>query len=210
MFTKEEIRELFAESNKAIAELAKTQKKTEQSIYRLAARQEKTEQSIDKAISELKEEIAKTSAEVTKTTATVREVSRMCGGLGNNVGKAAEEFFFNTLEANPVLKEIQFGPPQKNWHGAAHNRRDEFDIVMLNGSAIFILEVKFNVEKEDVEKLLTTKKENFNIIYPEYKDYDQHWGLATFIIEDDLRDMAVENGLTVLQRKGDLIESYNP
>ena len=133
----------------------------------------------------------------------------MYGGLGNNVGRATEELFFNTLHETPVLKGIKFDKVERNWHDRVGNCQDEYDIVMRNGSSIFILEAKFNANKSDVERLLTTKKENFNILFPKYKNYDQHWGLAATIIDEDLRDMAVNNGLTVLQYKGELIQ-HNP
>ena len=185
MFTKEEIKELFAATDKR--------------IDRIAARQEKTD-----------EQLAKTDALVTKVAAKVDKMNEMYGGLSNNVGQASEELFFNILNDNPVLKKIRFDPPQRNWHNVVGKCEDEYDIVMKNDySSIFILEVKFKASPWDVEKLLTTKQENFNILFPEYKDYDQHWGLAATIIDEDLRKMAVDSGLTVLQYKGGLIE-HNP
>ena len=178
VFTKEEIRELFSETNKA--------------IDRLAARQEKTD------------------AQIAKTDASVKRLGERYGGLSNNVGQATEELFFNTLTDNPVLKQIRFDPPQRNWHNAVGKLEDEYDIVMKNDdSAIFILEVKFKASLSDVEKLLTTKQENFNILFPKYKAYDQHWGLAATIIDEELKDIAVASGLTVLRHKGGIIQ-YNP
>ena len=213
MFTKEEIKELFAENNKAIAktrkaiaetrkaiaetnrgiaELKESQKKTDARIDRLAARQEKTE------------------AQIAETTASIKRLGERYGGLSNNVGRASEELFFNILNDNPVLNGIRFNRPQRNWHNEVGKIKDEYDIVMKNDDyAIFILEVKFKATNADVEKLLTTKQKNFNILFPEYKDYDQHWGLAATIIDEDLRKMAVNNGLTVLQYKGGLIQ-HNP
>ena len=129
----------------------------------------------------------------------------MYGGLGNNVGEATEELFFNTLNDERVLNGIHFDDVQRNWHDRVGKCEDEYDIVMRNGSSIFILESKFKPTKFDVEKLLTTKQKNFNILFPKYKDYDQHWGLAATIINKDLKDMAVNNGLTVLQYKGGLL-----
>ena len=69
--------------------------------------------------------------------------------------------------------------------------------------------MKLQAHEKDIEKILTTKKKRFNKIFPEYKDYEQHWALATFSIDKDLRKKAQASGLTVLQRKGDLLE-YNP
>ena len=185
MFTKEEIKELFAETDKR--------------IDRLAERQEKTD-----------EQLAKTDALLNKVAAKMDKMNEMYGGLGNNVGQATEELFFNTLTDNPVLKQIRFDRPQRNWHNVVGKCEDEYDLVMKNDDlSIFILEVKFKASLSDVEKLLTTKQENFNILFPEYKEYDQHWGLAATIIDEELKDMAVNNGLTVLQYKGELIQ-HNP
>ena len=207
VFTKEEIRELFSETNKAIDRLGER-------IDRLAARQEKTDEQIaetNKAIDRLAAKQEKTDEQLNKLGAKMDKMNEMYGGLGNNVGQATEELFFNTLTDNPVLKQIRFDPPQRNWHNVVGKCEDEYDIVMKNDDlfSIFILEVKFKATKADVEKLLTTKKENFNILFPEYKDYNQHWGLAATIIDEDLKDMAVASGLTVLRHKGGIIQ-YNP
>ena len=234
MFTKEEIKELFAETDKRINRIAERQEKTEESINRfdermdrfdermdrLAESQEKTDKQIAKTsreIYELKEsqkktdeQLARTEKIIDKLGAKMDKMNEMYGGLGNNVGQATEELFFNTLTDNPVLKQIRFDLPQRNWHNVVGKCEDEYDIVMKNDDLfIFILEVKFKASPSDVEKLLTTKQENFNILFPEYKDYDQHWGLAATIIDEELKNMAVENGLTILRHKGGIIQ-YNP
>ena len=207
VFTKEEIRELFSETNKAIAETNKVIDRLGERIDRLAARQEKT----DEIIAELAESQKKTDAHLNKLGAKMDKMNSMYGGLGNNVGQASEQLFFNILNDNPVLKQIRFDPPQRNWHNEVGKREDEYDIVMKNDDllSIFILEVKFKATDADVEKLLTTKRENFNILFPKYKDYEQHWGLAATIIDEDLRKMAQARGLTVLEYKGELIQ-HNP
>ena len=201
VFTKEEIRELFSETNKAIERLAVSQEKTdaqlaktEEAIERLAARQEKTD------------------AQLSRLAAKMDKMNSMYGGLSNNVGEATEELFFNMLSDEPVLNGIHFDEVQRNWHNSVGKCQDEYDIVMKtpkafpgDGSSIFILESKFKASSSDVENLLTTKQQNFNILFPEYKDYDQHWGLAATIIDKKVKDMAVNNGLTVLQYKGGLL-----
>ena len=193
--TGQSIKELF----RGIAELKESQKKTDALIAETAKQQAKTDA-----------QLAKTDAQLAKVAAKMDKMNEMYGGLGNNVGQASEELFFNMLNDNPVLKQIRFDPPQRNWHNVVGKLEDEYDIVMKNDDlCIFILEVKFKATNADVEKLLTTKQENFNILFPEYKDYDQHWGIAATIIDENLRKMAVNNGLTVLQYKGELIQ-HNP
>ena len=228
VFTKEEIRELFsennkaiAETNKAIAELRESQKKTDKQIAetnkaidRLVARQEKTDEQLAKTDAQLAKTdamINKLGVKIDKVAAKMDKMNDMYGGLSNNVGQATEELFYNTLSENPVLKGIRFDPPKRNLYNRVGKCEDEYDLVMKNDDdlSIFILEVKFKASESDVEKLLTTKRKNFNILFPEYKDYEQHWGLAATIIDEELKDMALNNGLTVLQHKGDLIQ-YNP
>ena len=80
---------------------------------------------------------------------------------------------------------------------------------MLNGTAISVIEVKLKAHEDDIDKILTTQKKRFNEIFPEYKNCEQHWALATFSIDKDLRKKAQASGLTVLRRDGDLLE-YNP
>ena len=226
MLTKEDILELFAKTDKQIAE-------TNKAIDRLAARQEKTDEAIaetNKGIAELREsqkktdaqlaktdaqlaktdaQLAKTDAQLAKTDASLKRLGKRHGGLSNNVGSATEEFFYNILDETPILNGIRFDDVQRNWGKKGNKQNDEFDIVMLNGTAISVIEVKFKADEEDVEKILTTQKKRFNEIFPEYKDYEQHWALATFSIDDELREKAQASGLTVLQRKGDLME-HNP
>ena len=210
LFTKEEIKELFSETNKAIAE-------TNKAIDRIAARQEKTDAQLaktDAAIERLAARQEKTDAQLAKTDAQLSrlavkmdKMNERYGGVSNNIGQATEQLFYNILNDKPVLNGIRFDPPERNWHDRVGRCQDEYDIVMKNDDlfSIFILETKFKATGSDVEKLLTTKRENFNILFPEYKDYDQHWGLAATIIDEEVKDMAVNNGLTVLQYKGDLL-----
>ena len=155
MLTKEDVLELFAKTDKEIAET-------------------------NKGIAELKESQKKTDAQLAKTDASLKRLGKRYGGLSNNVGEATEELFFNMLHAERVLNGIRFDDVQRNWHDRVGNCEDEYDIVMQNGSSIFILESKFKPTKSDVEKLLTTKQENFNILFPEYKNYDQHWGAGCY------------------------------
>ena len=186
MFTKEEIKELFAATDKR--------------IDRLAERQEKTEALI-----------AETAKQQAETDASLKRLGKYHGGLSNNVGSATEEFFYNALKKKRTLNGIRFDRVERNWGRQGGKQNDEFDIVMLtpkaspgDGTVISVIEVKIKAHKNDVEKILTTQKKRFNEIFPEYKDYEQHRALATFSIDEKLRKKAVASGSTVLQRRGDL------
>ena len=78
---------------------------------------------------------------------------------------------------------------------------------MVNGKDIAIIETKYKAHSTDIEKLVTKKLDNFKKLYPEYKDYSHHLALASFYINDDVKKVAKNNNVILLQRKGDLIET---
>ena len=194
IFTKEEIKELFAENNKVIAELAESQKKTDEQLAETKA-----------LIAENAKGLSETKALFNKVSAKMDKMNERYGGLSNNVGSAVEEFFYNALKKKRTLNGVRFHHVGRNWRKKGH----EFDIVMENGTAISVIEVKLQAHEDDIEKILTKQKKRFNEIFPEYKDYEQHWALATFSISKKLREKAQASGLTVLRRDGELLE-YNP
>lgn len=182
----------------------------EQMIERLVASQErtdahqaKTDQEIDKLVASQ----AKTDAQLAKTDAKLNRLAEMYGGVGNNQGAVAEEFYFNSLSANPELNGIQFDFVDKNITRNQHGVEDEFDIVMVNGEDVFVIEVKYKAHEQDLERLLKKKAVNFRKLFPMYSQYRHHYGLATFHIHEQLKEQALSRGVTVLQRKGDVIET---
>ena len=57
---------------------------------------------------------------------------------------------------------------------------------------------------------LKKKYNNFKKLYPEYKDYTHHLGLASFNMNEDVKELASKNNVILLQRKGDIIETIVP
>ena len=138
------------------------------------------------------------------------KVTKMLGNMGNNQGDVAEEFFYNSLEAKPSLAGINYDFIDKNITRSKKGLRDEFDIVLVNGKDIAIIETKYKAHTSDVEKLVNKKYNNFKKLYPEYKDYTHHLGLASFNMNEDVKELASKSNVILLQRKGDLIETIVP
>ncbi len=165
---------------------------------------------LEKAQEKTDEQLAKTDAQLAKTDVKLEKIAQMVGSIGNNQGDVAEEFFYNSLEAKPILAGIAYDYIDKNITRSKKGLRDEFDIVLINGKDIAIIETKYKAHVKDVEKLINKKYENFKKLYSEYKDYNHHLGLASFYINDDTKEMALSNNVIVLQRKGDVIETIVP
>ena len=166
-----------------------------------------TKEDLAKAILELKESQAETDKQMKETQKTLKKVTKLVGNISNNQGDIAEEFFYNSLENNPTLAGINYDFIENNIHRSKNKIEDEYDIFLVNGNDIAIIEVKYKAHKNDVEKLINKKYENFKILYPEYKNYNHHLGLASFNINESVKDIALKNNVILLQRKGDLIET---
>ena len=82
---------------------------------------------------------------------------------------------------------------------------DELDIAMLNGKDTMI-ECKYKAHTKGINRLLTKKYINFQKLYPEYKNYQHHLGLANFYINDKVKQQATDHKTMLLQRKSDVIK----
>ena len=85
---------------------------------------------------------------------------------------------------------------------------ETYDLVLFNKDTVFIFEVNERVHFKDIEKLIHRKGDNFPLLFPEYREFQRYLGLATFSIEDAMLQEALDRGVTVLQRRGDLIETF--
>ncbi len=152
-------------------------------------------------------QLKENAAQQAKTEAKVDRLAEMYGGMSNNQGAVTEEFFHNSLKANPVLAGMRFDFVVKNVTGDRAGVKDEFDLVLVNGQEVFVVEVKYKAHENDLERLLTKKAPNFRRLFPELAGRRQRFALAAFHIHDQFKKAALEQGVTVLQRKGDVIET---
>ena len=83
---------------------------------------------------------------------------------------------------------------------------EEYDIVMTNGNAIGIVEVKYKAHENDLGKL-ERKMRNFKTLFPVYQNYKLYGAIASFHINDDAKKEALERGFFVLQRKGEVVQT---
>ena len=136
----------------------------------------------------------------------LEKVSDLLGGIGENQGDVAEEFFFNSLVDDPHLGGIHFDDISKNDYKQRGKLQEEYDIVMSNGNAIGIVEVKYKAHENDLGKL-ERKMHNFKTLFPWFNDYKLYGAIASFHINDDAKKEALERGFFVVQRKGERVQT---
>jgi hypothetical protein len=201
--TDEELREI-------VANLALSQVKTDEQLAKTDAQLAKTDAQLAKTDAQLAKtdsQLAKTDAQLAKTDTKLNKLAEMYGGVGNNQGKVAEEFYYNSLRHDPTLNGIHFDFIDKNVTRSKGDIEEEYDLLLINGEDVFIVEVKYRLHPKDVALLVGRKQTHFKQLFPEYRNYRIHLALATFALEDNVKQMALEQGVTLLQRRGDLIET---
>jgi len=169
------------ELKELVASLAIAQKHTDEQLNRLETQVEKMAKKID-------------------------EVGSIVDGIGKNQGAVAEEFFFNSLLDDPHLGGIHFDDIAKNQFKHRGKVQEEYDIVMTNGEAIGIVEVKYKAHEKDLNKL-ERKMKNFKTLFPVYKDYKLYGAIASFHLYDEAIEEALERGFFVLQRSGNVVQT---
>jgi hypothetical protein len=186
--TDQELKDLVAGLAVESAKLAVQSAKTDEKIGLLALAQAKTEK------------------EVQETSRVVKEIGERMGSMGNNQGAVAEEFFYNSLKAKPELGGVSFDTVTPNLIIGTKKASSEFDIVLVNGRNVALVEVKYKAHKNDLDQL-EKQIARYRKLRPEPKGYKIFGGIAGFKVPADVIKLAHERGMFVLQRKGDVIET---
>ena len=175
--------------------------KTEAALASLIERQAKTDEQLAKTDAQ----IAETEAQLARNAAQLLETKRVVSGIGINLGDVAEDFFGASLQEKKMLGNVPFDAVALQLKAHKGKIQDEFDVVMYNGHAIGIVEVKHKVHPADIEKLISGKLPNFRKLFPQYAGFDFYLGIAGMSIPKDAREMAEKAGLAVLRQKGDVL-----
>jgi hypothetical protein len=155
---------------------------------------------------ELKSLVASLAVAQQETTRKLDKLGDLYGNIGQNQGDVAEEFFFNSLANDTHLGSIHFDDIEKSGHKRRGKTEEEYDIIMTNGDAVGIVEVKYKAHTNDLDKL-DRKMQNFKKLFPIYQNYKQYGAIASFHINDDAKREALRRGYFVLQRSGDLVHT---
>ncbi len=151
-------------------------------------------------------QLARTDAQLKESSHKLDRLSELVGNISNNQGDIAEEFFYTSFVRNPDLGGIHFDSVSRNLNNRIGNLQEEYDIVLINGDTLAVIEVKSKAHVSDMEKLVNRKIPNFQKLFNAYKDYHCYAGIATFVTNLDLIEKAKELGLFLVTQQGDHAE----
>jgi hypothetical protein len=166
-----------------------------------------TAESFWAALQALTEQQAKTDRQMAKTDRQIARLEKQIGGVSNNHGLFAEEYFINSLEkGEKTLQGEKFDKLMKTKIVKDENNRKkgEFDILLVNGKSVAIIEVKFRARDKHVDKVLK-KVKPFRARFPEYQNHQLYLGLASMVFDEDIEDKCMENGIAIIKQVGETV-----
>jgi hypothetical protein len=165
--------------------------------------QQATPESVWAAIQALTEKQAETDRQIKETAREIKKVNETLGAWANNQGSFAEEYFINSFENG---KKNFFGERfDEIWQRVTGMKvKDEYDILLVNGQSIGIVEIKYKAHENDVEKVLK-KAQTFRINYPDYVNHRIYLGLASMAFYPELEQECIRNGIAIVKQVGDTV-----
>ena len=161
----------------------------------------------DRQIAETNRQIAETNRQMTETDRQISRLEKQIGGVTNSHGQFAEEYFVNSLRQG---KKTLLGEKFDKLIKAAVVEDDknkvkaEFDIILVNGKSVAIIEVKFRARDKDMDKVLK-KVKPFRAKFPEYQKHKLYLGLASMVFDENIENKCKENGIAIIKQVGDTV-----
>jgi len=175
------------------------------SIAELRESQAVTDKTLSEKFAKTDEQMKKTDEQMKETNETLKRMGIHLGGISNNNGEMAEEFFYRSLQEKLQVGGIQYDDIGRNWLKDRKGLKEEYDIILTNGKYLEIVEVKYKFHPADVVKL-ERKMNNFKKLFPVYDSFIIHGSIAGMTIPAESIALAKEKGFHALLAKGDHIE----
>jgi len=164
---------------------------------------------------QLKEQSKETDRRLKETELQIKETDRILrekfselkeyvGGIGRNNGDVAESYFYETLANNMKIGDLDFHIIEKNVArmNKRQNIKGEYDIILTNSDSIALVETKYKVHPNDINKIVNNKIPIFRKLFPEKKDYKLFVVVAGLSFPEDSKQLAFDYGFFVLTQGG--------
>ncbi|OQX29319.1 MAG: hypothetical protein B0D92_04350, partial [Spirochaeta sp. LUC14_002_19_P3] len=191
-----EIREMQQENSLQIQELRRVQTELSEQIRRTEVLVERNSEELRR----IEVLVERNSEEMKQSHKKLESIGLQLGGLNGNIGDSTEEFFYRSLESNPVLGTLKFDRVERRVRMT--DKEMEIDILLINGDSIAIIEVKHKAHPEKIQELIEKKVRNFKDNLASYKNHKLYVGIASMSTSPDLIAKAEEMGIFLLTQQG--------
>jgi hypothetical protein len=160
---------------------------------------------------EIKKSIAELRTSQKETDQQIKNLTENISGISDSNGKFAEEYFFNSLEQKMEFAGVHFDSISNEFRRIrktpdGERVEDQFDIVLFNGKAVALIEIKYKTRKKDIDKMFKQKISNFRFLFPEYAKHKIYLGMGGMSFDKNVVDEAKKLGIGLLKQVGKTIE----
>jgi hypothetical protein len=159
---------------------------------------------IAKSAVEARERTVEADKRDAKADKRLKKLENLIGGIGNNNGFFAEEFFQRAFSKKRELAGIKFDGmiPNLKYEG---KENCDFDIVLVNGDSVAIIEAKYRIHPKYVNELVTKKLAQFRKHFPTYNNHAVYFGIAGLSFSEQVIKNAKEHGVAIIRQDGQKI-----
>jgi hypothetical protein len=154
----------------------------------------------------LNEKFAETDRLIKELHESNKELGIQIGGISDNSGHHAEQYFQDILAETLTFGGIKYDEMIPNIAHKSKKGEIEFDIALVNGKSIAIIEVKNRIHPNDVRKFAEERVEIFRRFFPEFKRHKAYLGIAGFSFSKAVLEEAKKYGMGLIKQVGKSIE----
>jgi len=159
----------------------------------------------------LTEKFSKTEQFIKENAERMKELQQTVGGWSNSHGFFAEEYFINSFKKgekkflgekfDEFRDHVKPGFPKKEFD-------DEYDMMLINGKSVGIIEAKFKLRQKHLPKILR-KPETFRENFPEYAHLKVYLGVAALTFDPVAENECIDKGIAIIKQVGDTVVIYD-
>ena len=133
-------------------------------------------------------------------------------GLDDNIGLGVEELFFESINKNKKIGNIQYDQCNQNFKISNNSNKfetlGEIDIMLVNGTQIALIEVKHRVSKKAILQILKNKQ-LFIDNFPESRNFNCNIYLAGLSLPNKIKEDMKKNNIGFIKIRGEHFELAN-
>jgi hypothetical protein len=130
------------------------------------------------------------------------------GGINDNIGFHAEQYFQDILKEKLTFGGQKYDRMIPNLECFGKNKVSliEFDIVLVNGKSVAIIETKNRIHPKFVRQFAEERLPKFREFFPGFSKCRAYLGIAGFSFSKKVLEEAQKYGIGVVRQVGDSIE----
>ncbi|MEO5351283.1 MAG: hypothetical protein H7836_16820 [Magnetococcus sp. YQC-3] len=203
--TVDDVWKMFQETNRLFQESQERWEQRHQEMERVLQADRAETKSV---FQETERQIQETAAQMRETDIKVKQVSALVGNLGGRWGEFVEGLIALACIAMFRERGIQVDEIFPRGKKVIDGKHMEIDLLVANAVAAVLIEVKSQLQVEDVRNHLTRLAE-FKAFFPRYANCQVYGAVAGIVVESKADQFAMKQGLFVIEQSGESVRLAN-